>query len=112
MHGKRFILSAYTTALLCLNASCETVGGSSHVTRIYEVQDLVIPKQANSKPFMPMYSLLVNVVQATQLSELPKGTYTVRPEARGVLMVKAPAKMQEQVATVLEDLRKFASKQN
>ncbi len=112
MHGKRFILSAYTTALLCLNASCETVGGSSNVTRIYEVQDLVIPKQADSKPFMPMYSLLVNVVQATQLSELQKGTYTVRPEARGVLMVKAPAKMQAQVATVLEDLRKFSRKQN
>jgi hypothetical protein len=112
MHGKRFILAAYATALLGLNASCETVGGSSHVTRIYEVQDLVIPKQANSKPFMPMYSLLVNVVQATQLSELPKGTYTVRPEARGVLMVKAPAKMQGQVATVLENLRKFSRKKN
>jgi len=112
MHGKRFILAAYATALLGLNASCETVGGSSHVTRIYEVQDLVIPKQANSKPFMPMYSLLVNVVQATQLSELPKGTYTVRPEARGVLMVKAPAKMQGQVATVLENLRKLSRKKN
>jgi hypothetical protein len=112
MHGKRLLFAGCTAALLCLTASCEAVGGNSNVTRTYEVKDLVLPEQADKKPFIPMYTLLVNIVQATQLSQLQKGTYTVRPEARGVLMVKAPAKMQEQVATVLKDLREFAKKKN
>lgn len=112
MHVKRLLFASCTAALLSLTASCETVGNGSNVTRIYEVKDLVLPLKAGSKPFIPMYSLLVNVVRATQLSELQKGTFTVRPDARGVLMVKAPARMQEQVATVLADLRTFAKKKS
>ncbi len=111
MHCKRLLFAGCCAALLTLTGSCETVGNGSNVTRVYEVKDLVLPLKAGRKPFIPMYSLLVNVVQATQLSQLQKGTYTVWPDARGVLMVKAPAKMQEQVATVLADLRTFAKKQ-
>ena len=111
MHCKRLLFAGFCAALLTLTGSCETVGNSSNVTRVYEVKDLVLPLKAGRKPFIPMYSLLVNIVQATQLSQLQKGTYTVRPDARGVLMVKAPAKMQEQVATVLADLRTLAKKQ-
>lgn len=111
MHCKRLLFAGFCAAILTLTGSCETVGNGSSVTRIYQVQDLVLAQKAGSKPFLPMYSLLVNVVQATQLSELPKGTYTVRPDARGVLMVKASAAMQEQVATVLEDMRTLAKKQ-
>lgn len=111
MHCKRLLFAGLAAALLTLTGSCETVSNSSNVTRVYQVKDLVLSQQAGRKPFIPMYSLLVNIVQATQLSELQKGTYTVRPDARGVLMVTAPAAMQEQVATVLEDLRAFAQKQ-
>tara|TARA_R110002074_G_scaffold324434_2_gene494838 strand:- start:143 stop:487 length:345 start_codon:yes stop_codon:yes gene_type:complete len=111
MHCTRLLFASCCAALLSLTASCETVGPNGHVTRTYEVKDLVLAQEPGSKPFLPMYALLVNIVKATELSELPKGTYTVRPEARGVLLVTAPAKMQDQVATVLADLRSFAQEQ-
>lgn len=107
MHGKRLLFAGCTATLLSLTASCETASGNSNVTRTYEVKDLVLPKKAGTKPFMPMYSLLVSVVDATGMKQLPSGSYTVKPESRGVLMVKAPAGMQEKVAIVLKDIRAF-----
>ncbi|MFT4512038.1 MAG: hypothetical protein ACI89X_003406 [Planctomycetota bacterium] len=107
MHGKRLLFAGCTAALLTLTASCESVDKHSNVTRTYEVKDLVVAKKAGTKPYMPMYALLVSIVDATGLSQLPKGTYTVRPEARGVILVKAPAAIQKQIVTVLADIRTF-----
>ena len=104
------LFAGCAVALLTLTASCETVDKHGNVTRIYEVKDLVLPKKAGEKPLLPMYTLLVNVVEATELSKRQKGTYTVRPDSKGVLMVKAPAAVQQQVVTLLADMRAFAKK--
>lgn len=110
MHRNRILSAGCLAALLFSTSACQSIGPNGEVTRTYEVHDLVLPQAPATKPFLPMYTLLVNVVQATGLKDLPKGTYIVRPEEKGVLMVRATPAIQGQVDQVLSDLRNLRSK--
>ena len=127
MFEARLPLAILLAAILC-SAACKTtsevgptkLGGDAITTTIYPVKDLVFsraPVDASGRgepegAWIQIADLIANIKNATNPNYWETEGTAIRAEDSGYLQVEATAAMQQQVAQVLADMRRFASKQD
>jgi hypothetical protein len=76
---------------------------------IYDVRDLVFPKQPGAEPFISLPRLAVTLKEATcDTGGWDRQGWQIEPDEQGYLVVNASQDMQRKVAMVLSDMRRFA----
>lgn len=117
-------LAAFLTILMC-GAACSTTNAvapksadSAITTQIYPVKDLVFARTPvaalgrgeTEGAYIQIADLITNIREATDPQYWETEGTAIRAEESGFLQVEATPAMQQQVAQVLSDMRRFAAK--